>query len=321
MAHLQVPTAQVNNDMTVVLPVAAGPTSGPSGSGAGTYAAPGCLVRNTTNNGLFINSGTLASPYWTPIAFDQRGLFGGYTDFRDGIGKAAADTAATVTLAASGLRIHGSGIAQTDSGVTATVDDQGAVASLIASAADTRTAVLSFGFGTSPLFKPSANGMIVVEALVSQLSALTLRSFFLGFCGSAADALASVLTAVTATITPATTIGDDFAALYFDSRLTLNTEWFAPIDKANTSATILVSATGVDTGVVVAAAGTYQLLRVEVDADGGVRMFIDKVLVRTAAAASLTVGTALHPVMILDSTSSATKTALVKHFAAWGSRA
>ena len=316
--HLEVPTAVASGDMTVALKNAGVPISGTAGTGAGSWAAPGALCRDTNDDVLYINEGTLASPYWTPAGFDQRGLFGWYSDFRDGVGKAHADTAATATIAGSGIRVHGQGVAETDSGLVVSMSDQGALGRITTTDEDAHTLVLSVGTGTTPVFQPDQNGTVVVDTEVSHVSAITLRSLFLGFCGSAADALDEVVTGATTTISFAATIGDDVAGLFFDVGLTDGDRYFYPTDKGNANASI--ATTACDSGVDVAAAGTFQRLRVEVDADGGVRFFVNKALVATKAAATLDVDEEIHPVLILGSTSTAVKSADVKHFAAWGGR-
>jgi hypothetical protein len=318
--HLTIRPGLVDSDNALVLELSvAVPASGTSGTGAGDWAAPNCLVRGS-GGAVFVNEGTLASPYWTPVSYTQRGLLSWFSDFRDGVGKALADTAATATLAGSGIRIHGQGIAETDSGVVVTMSDQGAVATLTTTDEDAHTVVLSVGAGTTPVFQPDQNGTCVVDAVVSQASALTLRSMFLGFCGSAADALDEVVTGATTTISFAATIGDDVAGLFFDTSLTDGDRYFAPHDAGNTNASIATSATGVDTGVDVAAAGTFQRLRVEVSSGGAVTMFIDKAQVTSFAAATLDVNEEIHPVLILGSASAAVKSADVKQFGAWGAR-
>ncbi len=320
--HLNIQAADViEQDSTVVMGVDGSPTSGTSGTGAGSFAAPNALIRDVNTGVVYVNEGTLASPYWTPVSFQQRGLFGWLVDFRDGAGKALADTAATATLVGSGGRIHGQGIAETDSGVVVSMSDQGAIARLTTTDEDAHTVVLSVGAGTTPVFQPDQNGTVVIDAIVAQVSAITLRSLFLGFCGSAADALDEVVTGATTTISFAATIGDDVAGLFFDTSLTDGDRYFAPHDKGNANASIATTATGVDTGVDVAAAGTFQRLRVEVDADGAVRMFIDKALVASFDAGTLDVDEEIHPVLILGSASAATKSLDVKQFAAWGVRA
>lgn len=300
------------------------PKSGTSGTGVnsrnGQGAPKGSIYVDVATGVAFVNEGSKESPYWTPVSFDQRGLMGWESDFRNGTGKAVSDTAATATLVRSGIRIHGQGIAETDSGLTVAMDDQGAVASLVTTDEAAHTAVLSVGTGTTPMFQPDQNGTCVVDVNVAQSSAITLRGCFLGFCGSAADALDPIMTYSGTTISFATTIGDDVAGLAFNVGLTATDRWFAPHDKGNANASIATTATGVDTGVDVAAAGTYQRLRVECDADGTVRMFIDKALVASFDAATLDVDEEIQPMFYIESTSAATKTALVKHFHAWGKR-
>lgn len=319
--HLNVPTAQVDGDMTVVLKLSAKtPKSGTSGDGAGTYAAPGTVVRGSSGV-LFVNEGTLASPYWTPTTFDQRGLWGVYEDFRNGLGKADADTAATATLVRSGLRVHGQGIAETDSGVTVTMSDQGAIANCHTTDEDEHTIVLSVGTGTTPVFQPDQNGTCAIDVILTNNSAITARGLFVGFCGSAADALDPVVTCSATTISFAATIGDDLAGLLFHTDLTDGDRLFAPHDKGNTNASIATSATGVDTGVDIAAAGTYQRLRVECDADGALRMFVDKAQVTSFAAGALDADEEIQPIVQLISEGTSVIGILVKQFAAWGARA
>lgn len=301
------------------------PKSGTSGTGMNTRtgqgAPAGSIYTDTVTGVQFVNEGSKTSPYWTPVNFTQRGLYGWFTDFRDAVGKAVSDTAATATVGGSGLRVHGQGIAETDSGLTVAISDQGAVGSLVTTDEVAHTAVLSFGNGTVPLFQPDQNGTIAMDAVIAQSSAITLRATVFGFCGSAADALDPVLTYSGTTISFAATIGDDFAGLARSVDLTSTDRWFAPHDKGNANASIATTATGVDTGVDQAAAGTYQRLRVECDADGAVRVFIDKALVSSFDAGCLDTDEEIHPILYVESTSTATKTMLVKSYGAWGKRA
>lgn len=300
------------------------PKSGTSGTTVNTRlgvgAKTGAIYIDSNTGVSFVNEGTAASPYWTPTSFNQRGLLGWFTDFRDGAGKAVADTAATATLVGSGIRVHGQGIAETDSGLTVAMTEDGPVASLITTDEDEHTAVLSVGTGTTPVFQPDQNDVIVVDANVAHSSAITLRGLFFGFGGSAADALDPMANGSTTTISFANSIADDIAGLFFDVGLSDGDRYFAIYDKGNANASIATTATDVDTEVDVAAAGTYQRLRVEVDSDGKVRMFIAKALVASFAAGTLDVDEEIHPILQLISESAATKTLLVKHFGAWGKR-
>lgn len=299
------------------------PKSGTAGTlvdSNGDSIPTGSVVFDSVSGVAFVNEGTVASPYYTPVSFDQRGLHGWYTDFRDGVGKPVADTAATATVTGSGLRIHGASVVDTDAGLTVAMSDQGNVGSLISGNENPDAVVASFGIGTTPLFKPSVNGTIVVDALVAQATAITSRSFFLGFLGSAADAITAPITGSGTTISFAATFSDDIAGLCFTSALTDADGWFCVYDKANTNASIATTATGVDPSVTKSAGDVYERLRVEVDADGGIRMFINKVLEATFPAASLTVGTAIHPVIVENTLAVANATALIKHYGAWGKR-
>lgn len=308
------------------------PKSGTSGTTVkGTRGAPtGSLYLDTNNDVVFVNEGTSASPYWTPVSFKQRGLLAWHTDFTDGTTGALVDTTyiintlgvpiaitETQPLMSNGLQLHGQGLDETDAGMTVAVTDQGAVASLICTNEDAHIAVISPGTGTTPCFQPDQNGTMVVDANVA-ISSLTASAAFLGFCGSAAAALDPIMTYSGTTISFAATIGDDVAGLAYSSELTDNDRWFAPHDKGNANASISTTATGVDTGVDLVA-GTYQRLRVECDADGVVRVFIAKALISTFSAC-LDADEEVHPMFYIESSTTATKTATLKHFSAWGKR-
>lgn len=297
-----------------------------SGSGLSTNVTPptglgfagfGSSYRNLTNGVEYWNEGTALNPYWTPRNINHPALLSWYSDFKDGVGKAIADTAATATLVGSGLRIFGNAIIDVDSGLTIAIGEDGPIASLIASATANDVAALGVGITTSVPFQPDSHGPLVIDALITNSSAITLRRFFMGFIGTAADALVSPVTGTTLTLT---LVQDDLAGLFFDVGLTDGDRLFAPHNKSDEAATILTTATGVDTGVDIAAAGTYQRLRIEISAAGVMTCFVNKIQV-TQIAASLDANEEVAPVLLIASTSSATKTLLVKKFATWGSRA
>jgi hypothetical protein len=297
------------------------PASGTAGTTVkgGRGASPGSMYMDTSSGVMFVNEGTAASPYWSPVTYDQRGLMGWYWDGRDGTGKANADTGATATLAGSGLRIHGDAVHETDSGFVVTMSDQGPVATIADTGATGEAVAISVGTGTTPVYQPDQNGTMVVDAVVSNLTAITNRSMFFGFCGSASDVLSEPCTGATSTISFATTFGDDVAGLFFDTGLTDADGWFAVHDKDNANASILTTATGVDIGVTVAAASTYQRLRVECDANGTVRMFVDKALEATFSAA-LEVTEEVQPVLVVAAQTTAVQSYLLKQFSTWGAR-
>src|SRR5689334_23394668 len=80
----------------VITDISGFPKSGPSGTlvdSNGQAIPKGSIVIDALTGVMFTNEGTTASPYWTPVSFQQRGLLGWYTDFRDGVGIAVSDTA------------------------------------------------------------------------------------------------------------------------------------------------------------------------------------------------------------------------------------
>mgnify|MGYP001576190219 CR=1 FL=1 len=300
----------------------AGTTAPISGylSGTGLNVAPrGSTYIDAQQQVTYYNEGSAAAPYWTPLAYsDHPNLLGGYTDFRDGAGFAHATTAyAALPLAGSGLRMFGSGIVDTDSGVVVTYQENGPRARMTASATDAKTIALSFlsadGASTMP-YQPDTTYPMVVEAVVNQVTALTLRRFFIGFLGTAADALVSPATGATVTIT---LVQDDLGGLYFDAGLTAATALCAIFNNNDGLATTTVAAT--DTGTVVPAAGTSCLFRVEVDVLGTMRCFRNRVLVATKVLA-LDITEEFSPVLLLASTSSAIKAMDVIRFGCWARR-
>ena len=294
---------------------AGAPVSGTSGTGAGTFAAPNVILLDTVGKNTYVNEGTLASPYWTPVNFQQPNLLAYVTDFRDGAGKAIADTDATATIPGSGVRVHGQGVAETDSGLTVAHGEGGPVASLLTTDEVAHLLALSVG-GTTPPYQPDTHKTLVVEALLAMDAALTDRAMFLGFLGTVADALDPAATGATVTIT---LVQDDLAGLFFDSGLTDADRLFAPHNKSDEAATIATTATGVDTGADMPAAGTYTRLRVEITADGTLVAFKDKVQIARIEA-TLDVDEECAPCLYVEANAAAVTTMLVKRFATWATR-
>lgn len=299
------------------------PKSGTSGTGVdahGEGAPTGSIYVDKTTGVAFVNEGSVTSPYWSPLSANQRGLLCWRDDFSHGQGIAIADTATSFVMP-SGVRVSGQGLAETDSGFVISATEAGYVGTATTTDEDLHAIVLSPSplAGTVALMQPDQNDVCVVDVICAQSSAITARRQFIGFSANATIALDPLLTGATTTITLADTISDDIAGLYFDAGLTDADRYYGVTDKGNTSATLDVSAVS-DTGVDQAAAGTYQRFRVEVDSDGGVRMFIDKALVATKAAGTLDTDEEIHPVWQMSAAAAAVKTALVKSFAAWGKR-
>lgn len=291
---------------------AGAPSSGTSGTLAG-YAEAGAMLWDTTNGVLFVNENTRPSPYWTPVSLDQRALFGVWTDFRDQVGKAIADTAAEAVLAGSGLRVFGQGIAEVDSGlVVQTAGEGGSVGRFTTTDEDAHTIALGMEAG---VMQPDQHDLLVVDVELTNVSAITLRSMFVGFLGLAADALDPAVTGATTT---ATLVQDDLAGVFFDVGLTDGDRLFGVHNKSNEAATQDLTADG-DTSTDIAAAGTYQRFRVEINSGGDMLVFVDKTQVYSKVDA-LDADEECSPVVYLESTSTATKSMDVRRFATWAYR-
>lgn len=293
--------------------------AGPPASGsAGTFAGEGlletgALLWDTTNFVLYINEGTGVAPYWTPVHYEQAGLFGVHTDFRDGAGKAVADTAAAAIVPGSGLRVFGQGATETDSGLVVQAAGEGGRAGRMLT---TNEAAHTIAIGMAAgVMQPDQHGQLVVDVELTMVSAITARALFVGFLGTAADALDPAVTGAT---TVATLVQDDLAGLHMDSGYTDADRLFGVSNKSDAAATQDLTADG-DTEVDLAAAGTNQRFRVEVDAAGEMRAFIDKALVYTKAAA-LDVDEECSPVVYLEANAAAVTSMDVKRFACWANR-
>jgi hypothetical protein len=302
------------------------PTSGTTGIGV-NVCGKGSTYIHIPSGVKFTNEGSETSPYWTPMNYRAPGLLSIFTDFRAGLGKAVADTAATATLSDSGLRVHGDGVTATDSGLTVAYAEAGPVASAIATATTAKILALSHGDANVQL-QPDTNKLLVIDATVAMSSAITLRSLFMGFLGTLADGLLPPVTGATVT---ATLVQDDQAGVVFDAGFTAADRLYAVHNKSDEVATQDVSTstpqgTGAnategtrDSGIAFPAAGTYTRLRVEINEGGDMRIFKDKVEILKIINA-LDADEEVGPCLLVRSTSAATKTMLVKQFATWAFR-
>lgn len=292
-----------------------------SGTTQGTLAGaapPGSLLRDVTSNVLYQNEGTLASPYWTPVAYDQRGLMGYFADFRDEVGKALADTAASVVLAGSGIRVFGQGVeVNGDSGLTvAQVAEVGPVATVQATNQAEHLTALSFG-DTTAMWQPDTHGPLIIDIECAQLTDLADRAFFVGFLGAVADALDPCVTGSGTTIT---LVQDDLAGVVMDSGLTDAAGLMLVHNKSNAAASIdTVTDTEVDLAVDVPAAGTYARYRVQIAADGDMTIFKDKVEVGFQAIA-LDIDEECQPVAYVEAQTTTAKAMTVKTLAMYATR-
>lgn len=271
---------------------------------------------NVSNGVVYFNEGIAEAPYWSPINLLQKGLLSWFSDFRDGVGKALADTAALATLVGSGLKIFGQGIAEIDSGFVVTIAEDGAIGTLTTTDEAAHLAAIGVGLTTSVPFQPDSHGPLIIDCKIAMSSAITLRSLFMGFLGTAADALDPPVTGSTVT---ATLVQDDLAGVIFDVGLTDVDRLYAVHNKSDEAASQNVTTSGRDTGVDFPAAGTYTRLRVEISAGGVMTIFKDKVQV-TQIIAALDVNEEVAPILLVRSTSTAVKSMSLKQFDAWGNR-
>lgn len=288
---------------------AGAPSSGTSGTLAG-LAEAGAGLWDTTNGVQYVNEGTRISPYWTPTSFDQRALLGVWTDFRDRAGKAVADTAAAAFLDGSGLRIFGQGVAETDSGLVVQTAGEGGSSGRLTTTDETAH---TLAIGTpAGIMQPDQHQLLVIDTELTHVSAITLRSMFIGFLGLAADALDP---AVTCSTTTATLVQDDLAGVLFDTGLTDPDRLYGVHNKSDEAATQDLTADG-ETSTDVAAAGTYQRFRVEINAGGDMLVFVNKAQVYSKVRA-LDADEECSPVLYIQSLSTAVKSMDVRRFATW----
>jgi hypothetical protein len=297
---------------------AGAPLSGTSGTLNG-IVQPWSKLLDTTNGTTYVNENTKASPYWTPMSMSEPGIRGwslsNVSSAADDI-KAVSNTDATKEFS-TGIKVHGQGIAETDSGYTVAAEEGlGNISTMVTTNEVSHTIALGIGDTTLP-FQPDTHGPIVLDVNFTHVSAITTRSTFAGFIGASANALDPVATGASTTIT---LVLDDLAGMFQDVGLTDGDGIFLPHNKSNEAATIATTATGVDTSTTMAAAATYSRWRVQISAAGVMIAFVNKAQVGTITAA-LDVDEELAPSFYIESTSAATKSVKVDRFDTWGLRA
>ena len=292
---------------------AGSPVSGTTGTLV-NQVHEGSFLWDTVHGVAYVNEGTRASPYYTPVTVKQRGLFGVQDDFNDKVGIAVAGSAMSVTKAGSGVRIFGDGGADNDSGAVAIASVEGGN-SMNLTTTDEDLHGLAFGMDAG-IMQPDQHGGLVVDARFTMETALTDRSIALGFVGTATDAFVAAVTGAT---TVATLVQDDLALMIMDSGLTDADGVFAVHNKSNAAATQDLTADG-DLSATIAAVGTYQRWRVEIGANGDMRCFINKVQVYLQAVA-LDVDEECSPILYLQARAAAVKKLSVSHFDCWASNA
>jgi len=288
------------------------PISGNTGSRAG-IARPGGLLFDTVNHVLYTNEGSVSCPVWTPCGFNQANIWGVHTIFEDAVGVAAAGTGTETIIAGSGLRVFGQGIAEIDSGFVAQAAGEGGkTMRFITTNEDAHTLAIGLEAGR---MQPDQHGTLVIDVDITQVSALTSRAIFCGFLGTAASALDPAVTGAT---TVATLVQDDLAGLWMDAGLTDADRFYAVHNKSDEAATQDLTSDG-DTGVNLAAVGTWQRLRVEIDKDGNMACFINgaQVYQRDSCLDAIEECT---PVLYIESQTTAVQSMDIRRFSAWASR-
>jgi hypothetical protein len=229
----------------------------------------------------------------------------------------------TVNQLGSGVRVGGLGLAETDSGIAPGTNIAGSyVARITATDEDTKGVALCGP--TVAQYVPSAQGPMCIDVEFTNVSAITTRCTYVGFINAFADNAAFPTVGATVTLTHAV---DELTGIVQDTGLTDGDGLFLCNEKANAAGTQTVATTGQGT---LPAAGTYTRLRVEIRSDGSAVGFQDKASLGLIPGASgagahtsaiaATPGTALIPIFMLGSKTTATKIADVKRIAWWGTR-
>ena len=304
------------------------PTSGTSGTTVRNAAgAPASTIYiDETTGTMFFNEGTVASPYWSPMGVNQRGIVGVMTDFSDLVGSAGTET--TAFYYDKGVRFFGQGIEvnDVDTAVTISYPLGGPLATV--GTTDEANHVMALGYGgTAGLWAPATNGVMVIDATFTGITDILTRAFFLGFSGDANGAMANeidpVVTGATTTLTFSAvgTAGDNVHGLFMDSRLTAASTFFLATNKANAAATQTTADAALTVAATMPAAATYTRLRIEIDTAGNLRAFVNKVLVKTVLLAA-TPTKVLQPIFYqANSTTTAALKMGVRRFGTWAARA
>lgn len=311
------------------------PKSGTSGTGVDSFGngpGVGSLYIDKNTGTVFVNEGTnaggVASPYWYPVSMDQRSLVGISSDFHNFTTQDGTSTASNIVDPGTGLKTFGQGLEVNDADTAMTVSYPIGGPLLTFGTTNEANHSSSLGLpGTAGLWKPATNGGMVVEANFTGITDIVTRAFILGFQGDAngaqEEALDPIATGLTTTITFSAvgSAGDNIAALIMDSRLTAASTIFALNNKADAAASQTTTVAALTVAATMPAAATYSRWRIEVDADGTARYFVDKVLVKTVASA-LTTTVAHKPVFQqVNTTTTASLQCGLRSFRTWAKRA
>ena len=300
------------------------PSSGTTGTGIGMPV--GSVYVDKNEGTMFVNeSSTLASPYWTPVSVNQAGIVGVKTDFAGAVGRlGTATTASSLDANVAGLRYFGAGIEENDATNTIqaiTYPVGGPLLTMITENQADKLTALGYGH-TTALWTPATNGVMVIDVNFTGITDIITRSIFLGFTGETAEAMAPPVAGATTTLTfnATGTQGDNVHGLFMDSRMTAASTVFLPSVKANAAASVTATTAALTVASTVAAAATYQRWRMEIDAAGNIRAFINKVEVKKVATGAST-SVALSPAFAQSNTTTTAALSLgVRSFGTWAAR-
>jgi len=207
-----------------------------------------------------------------------------FDDFLGGADVAVSDTDAIKTAAgvAGPFAMYGS-LAETDCGLVLLGKANG-----YARVTGTNEDGFGLAIGTEVSLSAALNGTIIVEARV-EMQALTARDTFIGLVATAADDIAEPVSCSTTTITKVCAC----TGFLYSSQLT-SAAWHMPYilasDTTQTSTDVVASQTPV--------AAESDLLRLEVDLDGGARWYINGKLEQSVGAGEAVTTTTLMAAII-----------------------
>lgn len=306
------------------------PFSGTAGTTVknGKGAPTGSIYIDKVSGVQFYNEGTAASPYWSPVDMNQRGIVGINSDFHNFTTQDGTSTASNIIDVGTGLKTFGQGLEVNDADTAMTVSYPIGGPLLTFGTTNEANHSSSLGLpGTAGLWKPATNGTMVVDINFTGITDIVTRSFILAFQGDAngaqEEALDPIITGLTTTLTFSAvgTAGDNLAGLVMDSRLTAASTIFGFNNKANAAATQTTASAALTVAATMPAAATYSRWRLEVDTSGNMYYFVDKVLVKTVSVA-LTPTVAHKPVFqMTNTTTTASLQCGIRTFGAWAARA
>ena len=194
-----------------------------------------------------------------------------------------ANTAASRTFGGSGFRVIGQGIAETDSGVTVL---ETAGLNGVGVLTTTNEDAHSCGLTTATVFDVGLMGTLVAECRV-QFDNIDTKAFYFGFTDVNTDTgilEGEQLVAAGATLT---LTASDLCGFLIDAEATDDEDWIMVYNGGTTTGETTIASIDADADPVDGAAGTreWQILRLEIGANGTARWYIDGVLKQTVTGA------------------------------------